>query len=84
MFALVCSVLFLGLSAQAMRAESESSSTIRLVSTVTRNGLTADRAPGRRQARATFCSGRYSAIRLRSLDDRQQQSSAASTRFSRS
>jgi hypothetical protein len=45
MFALVCSVLFLGPSAQAMRAESESSLTIRLVSTLTRNGLTVDRAP---------------------------------------
>ena len=45
MFALVCSVLFLGPSAQAMRGESQSSSTIRLVSTVTRNGLTIDSAP---------------------------------------
>ena len=43
--ALVCSVLSLGASAHAMRAGSDTSLTIQLVSTLTQNGITLDRAP---------------------------------------
>jgi hypothetical protein len=43
--ALVCGVLPLASSADAMRSESEGSLTIRLVSTTVRNGVTLDRTP---------------------------------------
>jgi hypothetical protein len=43
--ALVCGVLALASSAYAMRAESDGSLTIRLVSTRAANGVTLDRAP---------------------------------------